>query len=407
MALSLMDIHSGIKPTSLQEDMGKELENSFNRVRNKYAEPNAKLGMQEKELANAYNSIKNQYAPQDYETKFNLRNAQAHHAMQQAQGGGKQGHARNIEDLTKLMQDPNIPKEYKAMAVKLFETDISKGQSLVDTRNQNIEYKPWTSLKADDQYQITGQYRALGIDARRAIELWNNGITPEKIAQSRQKEQIVEGATKPRSNNIASNSNPEENPFSNLVDSQTEPNMAEVLPKPGMTGANRGAYNELQANKAEASYLGNWVTEHIAPYSQFPTPKDAYTSLFKRHDKAAQQERHEFLAASMMGPETALLNAKLANGSTAAQAITDIENRLKLNARNLGITVTPKDYLAATRIMHRELDKAAHVRGEALRGANYENHKPQESMTIIRNPKTGETRQVTVAEAEKLVGKKR
>ena len=52
MALNLPNFLSLMKPqeSDMQSIMSKELQNSFDRVRNKYAEPNAQLGLQGKEL---------------------------------------------------------------------------------------------------------------------------------------------------------------------------------------------------------------------------------------------------------------------------------------------------------------------------------------------------------------------
>jgi hypothetical protein len=360
------------QPEEAQPSMA--LANALNRYKLMNAPQNMRQEQRKQELANTFAEMQNKYYEPQVLSKIQYNQAKAEKAIrgQQNPASSMQGHARNIADLNELMNNPNIPQQYKNLAVKLFQADIDRNQSLVDTRQQNIKYKPVSHLSKDDLADVFSKYRGLGINPQDALELYTAEITPELIEAYKQSAptasnyEAVQGISQQMGKKFRNGSS--------LIPVDTR----KVKSEPAPTSANRGNYRDLQANIAESSYLGNWVTEHNAPYSQYPRAKDAWVSLTKRNDPAAMRERHEFLAAQMMGPETALLNIKLAQGSNAAQAIADVEDRLKLNAKKLDITMTPEDYKAATRIMHEVLEKGAKLRGNALLGTFQPNQEDEE-----------------------------
>ena len=372
-----------VAPRAEEEQRKLELANALAEIQNRYEEPKLQGDIKHQDLVN-------QYYGDLIEAQIAHYKAQAEH---QKAGGSKQGHARNVEDLNKLLNDPNIPDEMKALAKQLFEMDLAKSGSLVDTRNSNLLWKGWSQLNKDDQAKVSGQYTALGIGPQDAQELWNHKITPELIHGYKQQNpnatihQTVEALAKQihgdfvpagQQQAIQESQEAQQMPQGQPEDAQIQSPGQAQLPvqpvdvrtvpiQPAMTSSNRTDYNNLQANRAEADYLGNWVTEHNAPYSQFPM-KEVWDSFANRKDAATQQKRWEYLAAQMMGPDAALLNIRLAGGSTARDAIHDLEQRMKLEAKGNCLHITPEDYLQATRIMHKVLDKGAEIRGNAMAG---------------------------------------
>ena len=364
-------------------------------------------------LPNILAGYKASKAPEEHQTEMDYKRALTEKALREAsEGSTLQGMARDRDDLEKLRKKYGDDSPVYQGALRDFQLKEAVQKSLVGQRNQNIEYAPWKNLKADDQYQITGQYRALGIDARRGIELWNAGWTPEKIQQQRMQQgggggQDMQGGNQmlqqPGMQNMQGMQGGQEAPedlFSEVISKPSGvpnigANSAQVLPESAMTGSNRTDEIRNRSNSAEADYIGQIVTDWTAPFAQQVNNmsfKDLWTSVAKRNDPAATLERRKFLAAQMMGPEGALLNIKLANGSNAHQAIDSLQQQMKTKARTLGITITPEDYRVASNLMHHTLRNGARIRSDSMKGATDFSHIIGEAQEKSEgNTKSGKT----------------
>jgi hypothetical protein len=398
-----------LAPAKMAEEQRKlELANALAEIQNRYEEPALQGKIQHQNLVN-------QYYPQLTEAQIEHYLAQAQHQREGAGVGSMTGAMGNAVRLDKLRKQLGDNDPLVQQLQKMQDLEQLRQQGIYDVQQANLKWKPWDKTPSEQQTRIAGQWTALGFNPQVGQELWNNKVTPELVQayknqypgasnmqivqqimndmqqqqQQQQQNQVMPNISQPP---VAT---PEQNVPQQAPGNAPPPNMTpEVIAQqeqqqavqppvqqpiqpvdtrtvpiqPAMTTQDIHDWNALQANRAESKYLGNWVTEANAPYTQFPTAKDAWVSLTKRNDPKAMEERWKFMAAQMMGPETSLLNAKLAQGSSAAMAIKDIEDRLKLNIKTAGITMTPNDYLQATRIMHDVLDHAAKIRGDALQG---------------------------------------
>lgn len=346
------------------------------------------------ELANALSQLELQYKPEDYKTQFDLRRAQAEHARQQAQhtasGGGLQGHARNIADLNKLLNDPNVPQQYKDMAVELFKADLAKSNSLVDTRQQNIQFKNFGALPADQKEKSVGQYAALGIGARDAVELYNNGVTPELLTaflqqnpQASMHEAVAavvgqiqggHGYGTPQPMPPAGVANAGANPSQMPQQQNTTPPLLpadtrNVPIQPAMTATDRSAYNTIQGGLAEESYIAPIIADAMKDYSTKYagySPSQFFDTF--SDDPAIVDKMAKFYAARALQPEIAGNRARLANSSTAQGAMEDIKHD-SLNAIDImDWRVSPEAYAKAQEYISQWIQGMASARAKGMSG---------------------------------------
>lgn len=375
-------------PSRMAEEQRKlELANALSQVEANYADP-----MAQEKLKHA--GLENQYYGREKEAHIAQMLAAAHH---QRTGGGLQGHARNIADLNKLIADPNVPQEYKDMAVELFKADIAKGNSLVDTRNQNMQFKGLLALPADQKEKIFGQYADLGIGPNDATELYNSKVTPELLnaylqqnPQATMHEAVAgvvgqlqggHGYGLPQQQGQQQGGQmppmqqqPPVEPNMQMEQTQQQPGLVpadtRTIPvQPAMTGENRTQYNKLQGALAEEEYINPIITEAMAPYATkyWGYSPSQFFDTFK-DDPNIVDKMARFYAARALQPEVSGNRAALANSSTAQEALREIKHD-SLNA--IGVMdwrVSPEAYTKTQHYISEWIQGMAKARGKGLSG---------------------------------------
>ncbi len=360
----------------------------------------AKLAEEQKklELANAMSQMENQYYGPKTEAQINLLKAQADHQRRAAQEVSKlQGHARNVADLEKFLNDPSVSEESKKLAKALFQADIDKSNSLVGTRNQNIQFKHWSSLNKDDQAKEAGKYTSLGIGSRDAIELFNAGVTPELLhaykqahpeASMHEAVAAVVGQVQGGHGYGMPNQQAPQQPPVQSVEAQPQvapetlqpeqpQNNAPLLPvdtrtvpvQPSMTGSNRTDFNNVKGALAEENYIHPIITDAMKPYAKKYagySPKQFWDTF--KGDKDAVDKMAKFYAARALQPEIAGIRSRMAGGSNAAQALHDIQVQALNQIDVMDWRVSPEAYAKAQDYISQWMTGMTNARLNAMSG---------------------------------------
>lgn len=357
-----------------------------------------------------------QITGQQLSNQYYGREKEAHIAQMQAAARNSNdpkarmtGLAAEAQSLAVLMADPSIPDYIKQGALKDFENRRNVQESLYGTRMQNQEYKNLVALPSDQKEKIYAQYATLGIDSRRATDLWNQGITPEAIVS-----QQMQGDNQQNMQMQNQGYQGNEQPYNA---SNINANPFQVAQQPALTGADRSAINVTKGALAEEAYIAPIIADAMEGYS---TKINGYSpqqfwDTFKDSPDAVDKMA-KFYAARALQPEVAGNRARLANSSTAHQAIDDIK-RDSLNAiKIMDWKVKPAAYAKAQKYISEWIQGMGNARIEGMQHlAPHEvlgqqlrdGFEEPEEMIWIKNPKTGERRQIPKKAYEASKGKKK
>ncbi len=394
-------------PARMAEEQKKiELANALSEIQNRYEEPKLQADIKHKDLVNQY------YGSLTEAQIAHLR-AQAEH---QKSGGSLQGIARDWHDLQRLGQMYGTDSEVYKGALKDFQNKQAVQESLVGTRIQNQEYKNYAALGKDEQAEVTGKYRALGIEPGDGIELWNAKVKPELIYAYKQQNpdatnhQAVEAIVKmlqaqkggqqqpggaqqqqqpgfpqaqqpiappeflQQPQEQGQEQAPMQAPQEMLQPQQEQQPLIPVDTRsipiaPAMTASNRTDANNVRGALAEEQYIHKTITDAMAPYSKKYngySPKQFWDAGKK--DDASVDKMAKFYAARALQPEIAGIRSRMAGGSNAAQALHDIQtdalNRIKI----MDWRVSPEAYEKAQDYISKWMVGMTQARLDAMAG---------------------------------------
>ncbi len=358
MALQLLDLHSGIKPTNLQEMISKELQNSFDRVRNKYAEPNAQLGLQQKELANQY------YGPEK-EAHIAQMLASAKHSNNPL--SRLTGLPAEAAALSQVLSDPNIPQEIKQGLQRDFENRRNVQESLYSSRTKNTQVKDFQLLPADSKINVLSEYAGIGIGEKDAIGLFNQGITPQALLEQQSGSQNI---------------NPQDF-VSSLQGLQS--NGGEINKQYPATSATRTSVQQTEGALAEEEYISPIITDAMKPYARKflgKSPKQMYDALSSDPNKIDKVAK--FYAARALQPEIAGIRTRMAGGSSAHEALRDIQKDALNKIDILDSEVSPEAYAKAQEYISDWIGGMTRARVNAMKGQS-KNTKAKELSSQLQN----------------------
>lgn len=163
---------------------------------------------------------------------------------------------------------------------------------------------------------------------------------------------------------------------------------------------------------AEIDVLEDKTTNAMSPYSRKffgYSPKQITESLSGTNT----DEQARYLAARAMQPELAGVRTRLAGGSNAQEALSDMTQKSLGNAKIFEPLVSPEVYEKTQRYMNQWLKEATHARTKAIRGQTRETDlygqrftgdlsRGAHEMVLIKNEKTGETKLVPFQEAQNM-----
>lgn len=145
--------------------------------------PRAEEEQRKLELANALSEIQNKYEEPKLQADIAYKQALAQQALQEAKSGGKPtGLAAEYRGILALEQELGSEHPYIKQLKRELESRINARETLGQIREQNIEYKAFSTLTADEKADVLGKYRAMGIGQSDALELYTHKITPELLA---------------------------------------------------------------------------------------------------------------------------------------------------------------------------------------------------------------------------------
>lgn len=328
-------------------------------------------------LPNILEGYKTARAPEVMNTDLELKKAQVTKALADAQnsqnGGNLQGLAREWSDFYKLEQGLGAQHPIVKGAKRDLENRAKSAEILQTQRSLYTRLKPHSELTADEKAHIASQWRGLGIDPQRGLELYSQGISPENAAEQRMQNAIMQGQSGGQNMQQGGMQNYDSQPSQPSQQSFQGQNISAntVAPPivPFMTGGNTSDYNTLQGALAEEGYIAPWIAESYEPYAakySGYSPKQFFDTF--KHDPDAVEKMANFYAARAMQPEVAGNRARLANSSTAHQAIDDIKHD-SLNAiKIMDWRVSPKAYKRAQEIISEKIQGMGRARGKGLSG---------------------------------------
>lgn len=278
------------------------------------------------------------------------------------------GHAKDIESLNRLLNDPNIPPELKKQAQDLFDTELRSKEALINNRESVDRLRNFNALPADDKANLMAGYRALGLDEIEALDKIKEGKSPGEVA-------------------IEMGYSPDQ---AKEIDKQFAP-----------TSSTRTNIQSTEGAAAEDSVLRRHVTNATKKFSRKfygISPKLIAAGL--KNDPKSIDEYAQFMAGRALGPEMALLQIRMAGGSTAHKAIAEIMERTGSNARTFDTQMSPEIYEKMQGYIHDWLQEAVDARTRAMKGMRSGDKADASDMITIRNPRTGETKKVSRKEFE-------
>lgn len=302
-----------------------------NRAQNKYE------GISEL-LPNILEGYKAARTPEIMDTDLDLKKAQIQKALMENQGGTQlQGHARNVSDLNKLLMDPNIPDQQKQLAKALFEADLNTKNSLITTRENKVRNQKFNMLPSDSKINVLSGFAGLDIGESEAIELYNDGYTPGSYA----KEAL------------------------GFNDNQAQ----QIDKRFPTTSGTRKDIATAEGALAEEEYLAPLVNEAIEPYSQtlFGFSPKQIAESFSNNPKDIDKQS-KFLAARALQPEIAGIRSRMTGGSSAHEALKDIQRAALNDIKVFQARVTPEVYKKTQEYISDWISGATKSRTNAMKG---------------------------------------
>ena len=178
------------------------------------------------------------------------------------------------------------------------------------------------------------------------------------------------------------------------------------LPEPDFmpTKGNITSLNQRKAALGEMKHLSNFVTEGLGPYSSTVmgwSPEQLSDQL----NNMKPEKQVKFLAARGLVPELTNMRLMTAGAKTTVAAIKAMQDKSMLNIKAMQTKVNPKVWVAAQKLMDKEIEQAMNASTQAyrLRTENERNSGNDSSsqMIEIRNNKTGVTETVSIEEARR------
>ncbi len=284
MALPTMDFTNAVgNPPDLQKMMGDELENSFKRVRNKYAEPKmqADIALSEAQAEKARNPMHNL-------TGIPAEVAGYEHLQHHLQS--------NPEALERLKRAWDLRE---------------RGQiSNIESREQVNANRVWPTMPADEKAALLAAGRGLGIPENEVIDAVNQHKSLDQLARDK---------------------------------GFTESDIENNIPKNVMTKANVTSQKNREAASAAVQALGPKITDAMKPYVRTfagKSPQFVIDSMQNKNPKGLG----EYLAGLAMQPEYGSLRLRSLGATSGHHTLQDMSEKALGNAKIYQSLVSPEVY---------------------------------------------------------------
>lgn len=314
-----------------------------------YAGFNAPLNMmqeqQQRRLANegaGYNNLirkaQAQYAPQMEAANLQKTLADIEKMRRESQyGGNLTGELGNVAKVYALEQQLGSENPL----VQALKKQVERQHYAQDLRNQQIQSinstRGFNQLPAAEKSLLLGKMRAAGISDQDVERVKNGEIG-----------------------------------FADLLTDQgwTPEQIQEIVPQQAPTASTQSTVQQVQGALAEDAYIGPKITEALGPYSEkiFGYSPEQVMQAFENNPSTLDQ-RAKALAARALVPEVAGYRTRIAGGSEAHKALSELThnslNRLKI----FDALVTPEEYKLAQKYIHEWQQGMGEARIRGMQGA--------------------------------------
>ena len=223
----------------------------------------------------------------------------------------------------------------------LFQADLNTKNSLFETRQNKIQNQDFVNLPADSKINVLSGFAGLDVGEKQAINLYNQGFTPATYAVD------VLGYS---------------------------PEAASKINKqfPATSGTRKDVQT-AEGALAEEEYLAPLVNAAIEPYSQTlfgRSPKQISEGFSKKPEDMERQAK--FLAGRALQPEIAGIRSRMTGGSSAHEALRDIQRAALNDIKVFQSQVSPETYKKAQEYISEWISGATKSRINAVKGQNQE-----------------------------------
>lgn len=335
--------------------------------------------------------IKNKFLPRSEEARIGLQEGQAgaipymnrlHEAQTREAGfyadnpllklpgaAGQIGAMNYLKNHPEKGADQSTGSGYADMIAAALKGQTAKNTAAADYSGKRAASFAYSTAPVDAKNYLLAQAAGMGIAPDKAVNAFSKGETIEDLAM--------------------------ENGFD-----------PENLPEPDFmpTRGNVTSLNQRKAALGEMKHLSDFVTDGLGPYASTVmgwSPEQLSDQL----NNMNPEKQVKFLAARGLVPELTNMRLMTAGAKTTVAAIKDMKEKSMLNIKAMQTKVNPKVWVAAQKLMDKELEKAmgASTKAYHLRTKNERNAQNESSgqMIEIRNNKTGITETVSVEEARR------
>lgn len=273
------------------------------------------LGNEQMRLANVFNQAKEPYANE-------LAMAEIEKAKRDNMFGGLDmtGELGNIQKLYKLKQmlgedHPLVKEVQRALERQEYAKDILNAQR--EDINANRSFK---NLPANEKELLLAKLRAAGVPAADAEKIKRNETSLEEYLSQK---------------------------------GMSDKEIKNLVPIYAPTKATQSTIQQSEGGLAEDDYIGPKITEALGPYSEkiFGYSPQQILEAFENNPSTLDQ-RAKALAARALAPEISGYRSRIAGGSNAHKALSELTKN-SLNSLNVFESlVSPEEYTRAQKYIH-------------------------------------------------------
>lgn len=317
-----------------------------------------RLGNEQMRLANIFNQAREPYANE-------LAMAEAEKEKQNNMFGGLDmtGELGNIQKLYKLKQmlgedHPLVKEVQRTLERQEYSKDILNSQR--EDVNANRSFK---NLPANERELLLAKLRAAGVPAVDAERIKRNETTLEEYLSQK-------GLSTEEINNLVPNHAP--------------------------TKTTQSTVQQIQGSLAEDDYIGPKITEALGGYGRKIlgySPKQIMDEF--QNKPSTLDKRARALAARALIPELAGYRSRIAGGSNAHEALSELTKN-SLNALNVFESmISPEEYTRAQHYIHEWQQGMGNARIQGMQGVY-----PKKTLSGVldKGPKSSDNKGFTVME---------
>lgn len=272
---------------------------------------------------------------QDRKTKM-LQNMLMEKKINSSGLDGLTGPAMEAYSLQKLKNSPNIDSKTIGLAESLFNSRTSSQDARTQNSLNRGRFMAFNALPAPDKANLLAPYRALGLDELTSMGLIADNVSPQQYAMQNGYSQ-----------NEASNLEKQYAPTSSTISS----------------------IQQTEGALAEEHLMSQEIDRGLSKFGRtlFGYSPEQVIGQFKS-DKASIEDQAEFLKARALANEQSGIRAKLANSSSAHEALKSLQADSLNDFKIFRGRVSPEVYALTQKKLDAALSNMAKARIYAMKG---------------------------------------